>query len=695
MASYQYPPLRFTSVTGMPSWPTRLLLLYPGILDQPLQCKIITIDVVNTSADYEALSYVCGPDVLTGSMSMRCHDTEETPTMPTRCRDGDVPIRLNLLHALKTIRYSKIPRLIWVDAICINQSDLQERGRQVRHMRQIYKYAKRVIVWLGLPDEGKLTAFCNVRDLCEYRRRLQETVPGDCGQNYSNLAGNTIVEEGTYAHLQENPVILASLVELFENEYFRRVWCVQEVVAARKCTAQCGKETMDFCELLPLIKHAHLRAPVLSLSPNPLKMWGFVDSTRKRVGSGSTQGDYSIGPVLHVLTALRELDSTDPRDRIFAALGICDEGLNRTIPKLSSLSGISLLQRGALLVIEWISAARVSRSHNFRKSYALEPDYTKPLMDVYRDFTRFSIQEQPQVLQVLSHLQHTPQTLAEDWPSWVPHYDHNRRASLLMGGMYRAGIKSGTTFCYQAEMQDFPLSLPPREPNVLQLGGLVLESVARTADPIAIPCEHSGPLHAERPWGQLFDTPLFPRSNENYLLHGEKRDFAYFMTLCAGMLGGVMQVASLHPSTLSPEGNQSSFIEKCYEIAKNNLLVWLVAHHGQDPFAYAELMPTNETMHNGTPHTYPMSVFHHNNNRKVYQTASGRLGLGPGAMEPGDHVVILFGGFMPFVLRSKTNGDWTFIGDTYLHDYDVMKGHYVNRWCRSRGPNDRKVFRIA
>ena len=40
-------------------------------------------------------------------------------------------------------------------------------------MRQIYKYAKRVIFWLGLPDEGRLAAFCNVRDLREYRKKYK------------------------------------------------------------------------------------------------------------------------------------------------------------------------------------------------------------------------------------------------------------------------------------------------------------------------------------------------------------------------------------------------------------------------------------------------------------------------------------------------------------------------------------------
>ena len=71
--------------------------------------------------------------------------------------------------ALRNLRYKPIhgatsnDRILWIDAICINQSDIQERNAQVRQMLDIYKSATRMVVWLGEGDRDsdKATAFIN------------------------------------------------------------------------------------------------------------------------------------------------------------------------------------------------------------------------------------------------------------------------------------------------------------------------------------------------------------------------------------------------------------------------------------------------------------------------------------------------------------------------------------------------------
>ena len=59
-----------------------------------------------------------------------------------------MPITRNLYAALRRLRYRCLDRFLWVDSICINQEDIEERGRQVRLMAEIYAYANRVVVWL-------------------------------------------------------------------------------------------------------------------------------------------------------------------------------------------------------------------------------------------------------------------------------------------------------------------------------------------------------------------------------------------------------------------------------------------------------------------------------------------------------------------------------------------------------------------
>jgi hypothetical protein len=61
-------------------------------------------------------------------------------------------IRKNLFNALLHLRLKR-PRALWIDAICINQADIQERNAQVSLMAFIYRRATRVVVWLGLPPQ--------------------------------------------------------------------------------------------------------------------------------------------------------------------------------------------------------------------------------------------------------------------------------------------------------------------------------------------------------------------------------------------------------------------------------------------------------------------------------------------------------------------------------------------------------------
>jgi Heterokaryon incompatibility protein (HET) len=63
--------------------------------------------------------------------------------------DQDMAVTQNLYVALSYLQDQDIPRIIWVDAVCINQSDDVEKSLQLRLMAEIYAKASRVIVWLG------------------------------------------------------------------------------------------------------------------------------------------------------------------------------------------------------------------------------------------------------------------------------------------------------------------------------------------------------------------------------------------------------------------------------------------------------------------------------------------------------------------------------------------------------------------
>lgn len=128
-STYRYSPLSVNSI--------RLLRLQPH-LDElaPIQCQLFEYHLIDSGKGthlYEALSYVWGSE-----KKPRCVFTNE----------GDVYIGENLHAALLRLRDRSLDRIIWADAICINQDDLDERVHQVKMMAKIYAGASRVVVWL-------------------------------------------------------------------------------------------------------------------------------------------------------------------------------------------------------------------------------------------------------------------------------------------------------------------------------------------------------------------------------------------------------------------------------------------------------------------------------------------------------------------------------------------------------------------
>ena len=69
--------------------------------------------------------------------------------MEIYCNGERSAITRNLYSALSDLRHDNKPRVLWVDAVCINQADIDERNQKIRLMRKIYEKAKVVSVWLG------------------------------------------------------------------------------------------------------------------------------------------------------------------------------------------------------------------------------------------------------------------------------------------------------------------------------------------------------------------------------------------------------------------------------------------------------------------------------------------------------------------------------------------------------------------
>ncbi|PVH76472.1 heterokaryon incompatibility, partial [Cadophora sp. DSE1049] len=107
-------------------------------------------------------------------------------------------VTTNLHAALQRLRMYARTRRIWIDAICVNQRNIDERNEQVRLMRQIYTNTSRCFVWLGQFSEEKVKLGIEALTRLEHHRRADEN--------------STKVD----------PAIV-------EAPWFSRVWVIQEI----------------------------------------------------------------------------------------------------------------------------------------------------------------------------------------------------------------------------------------------------------------------------------------------------------------------------------------------------------------------------------------------------------------------------------------------------------------------------------
>jgi hypothetical protein len=130
----------------------RLLGLIPHEDDNgPMQCRLYDYPLQKSGKGthlYEALSYVWG-----GLNNLRCISIEGC----------NLHITENLYAALIHLRDRHIERIIWVDAICIDQNNKDEQAQQIQYMAEIYGKASRVIVWLGEEKDDSDRALEEIR----------------------------------------------------------------------------------------------------------------------------------------------------------------------------------------------------------------------------------------------------------------------------------------------------------------------------------------------------------------------------------------------------------------------------------------------------------------------------------------------------------------------------------------------------
>ena len=202
----------------------RVLELLPGILDDPLQCRIQET-TWSDNTKYEALSYVWGPPV-------------DPMTVEDISSKSVLRITENLFHALRILRYNDRPRVLWIDALCINQSDNVEKGHQVKMMGEIYRKAENVVVWLGEEECDEAVDLLEELGLDYASYGVPDTVNG----KPVTFNADTVAAQQELLFRPGG----ASLKSFFERPYFERIWVKQEFALAKTLIIHIGHRTLDY-----------------------------------------------------------------------------------------------------------------------------------------------------------------------------------------------------------------------------------------------------------------------------------------------------------------------------------------------------------------------------------------------------------------------------------------------------------------
>lgn len=174
----------------------RILKLLPGSFGDPLHCQL-RVAAIESGPVYDALSYMWG---------------DPSPEGRIILDDEPFPVTRSLENALRHVRLQDSVRSLWADAVCINQSDIKERGNQVHLMKEIYSRSKIVRVWIDV-------------DLSPESPVVQKLL--------------TLQLQGTIDQLGDDPEFWKQLLPLLQNPYWDRLWIQQELVFAPKMVFHC------------------------------------------------------------------------------------------------------------------------------------------------------------------------------------------------------------------------------------------------------------------------------------------------------------------------------------------------------------------------------------------------------------------------------------------------------------------------
>jgi hypothetical protein len=598
---------------------------WPGYME----CTLHTFNFPECP-EYTALSYVWGSD---------------SPELFISVNGHPFAVRQNLFAALcQFCEKDDISMYLWIDAICINQSDNTEKSYIVQHMGAIFKHAHRVRAWLGrsLPHNELWRGNKLVEQLHELGELFWRESSGADYRSGPDVLNVTLVKclpaiLGMFQKsMRRGGFLTAAYAALCQREYWTRIWVLQEVYLAEELHFQIGPKTISLKMLAGafVLLQTFREYVVATMSRDEIKrnmlLYHFVFHISPFPQMYRLVLYTSLYPpdILSLRIAMtnfcvkeghKGVRSTDPRDMIYGLLGFATK--------------------------------------NEKK--CLVPDYQSSVEATYQAITQALLMTG--WTDILAWAQQSNKRI-KNLPSWVPDYSATIQEAI--------GSKS------QAKKWLPKFEVVPS--SILDTGdrfwtSAVISLAGFSVDKIHIIGNVSPRFSHEK-------AISFHHETANRCNIVSNNQILQFLQEGQLLCQEAERIAALNPTGMLPTARQetSCRVPVADQVTLQNVVV-------RNPpelstlyqKALASLKLNNDC---GTPipvdaRPYIEAVLLHED-RRIFITVNGYVGLGPDWIEPDDKVVAFYGFNAPYVVRPASNSTFTVVGEVYVHG--IMDGELMS-----------------
>ena len=665
----------------------RLLEVLPGDFGAEITCRLHHARLSNHKLRYEALSYC-----------WEIYPPYDLKHKEVECCGHSVPVGENLWNALQRIRHGTLSRLIWADSLCIDQANIVEKSVQVRKMHTIYRKASRVLVWLGekayLGDnpEEALAAVCRivnswkmVANLYTEQGRATFTSFADSRRSYTCHTKNL-----------DSPIPSTSetwnaIRFLYFNSWFERLWVIQEVALASHAVVMLRDLEISW-------KWIGLAAAVIRANFTKI-VWN-QSELQMTVSRGILNAYfiYRISLSQDVLVPLslsfhqlivytRHFICKDPRDQVYGLLGIPTIDTDPEIEKLFIEPDYNL------------TAVEV------REKVAFKVLHTSEALDLLSTATGISEKETTRFLE----LETTPIS-----PTWVPNWHKYSTTRILpteaSGSFQPAG--------------DRPMAIEIlKDKKQFRIRGIEISVVSGVTETLRRNLFILNDARYHRGHRGRYGSPLVRVESPSWM-PGKLIGRGVLSALGQGE-SAIKESMVMITNTLTagkdwygiPHVDEEAHIADYAQCLLEGRLIWSFTlnpwvdqDRSKDRNKNYEPKPVptdgvitedafgtevvidgiRKLAEGGTPAKFIDAAITACAGRRLFETTSGILGLGPSSLVPGDVICVLYGARVPFVLR-PVGLSYAVVGECYVRD--LMKGQAL-QYPADDGASKEKWFTI-